>query len=116
MKHPSTRYLVSYPYEHAMFQLPEDSAGTLYIANIENDMMVWFDNFNKEWHTSLNKYSDCCHDSEFQEVESFDNGYVNTEDVEDSLRMNIMDRHRLVRQYLRLSEMPLEIEESEMGE
>ncbi len=81
MKPYGIRYLVSY--HPAMCGLPAETAGCLDVVNTLTGHVFWYDNLNGEWHQSI-----YCADTtlkevgkEYTEVESFDNGYVNTDDL-----------------------------------
>ena len=81
MKPYGIKYLVSY--HPAMLGLHEDTAGTLYVVNTLTENVFWFDNDELEWQGSIypaDEVLDAIGD-EYEEVESFDNGYVNTEDI-----------------------------------
>lgn len=61
----------------------EECEGTLFVANTKDNIVVWFDNLNREWQGSYFRYEDLKNDKNFREVEKFDNGYINTEDILD---------------------------------
>lgn len=93
MKPYGIKYLVSYSPE--MYGLPEDSAGTLDVVNMLTGNVFWFDNDNLEWHKSIYSAESTLKNlgTEYEEVENFDNGYINTEDLWDN------SKHSLIRKY-----------------
>ncbi len=94
MKPYGIRYLVSY--HPAMMGLPAETAGTLDVVNTLSGNIFWFDNDNMEWHKSIYSSKSVIKNigTEYEEVESFDNGYVNTADLWDE-----RTRTSLVRRY-----------------
>ena len=114
MKPYGIRYLVSY--HPAMCGLPADTAGCLDVVNTLTGNVFWYDNHNKEWHQSiysaettlnlLNIEDDLI---EYKEVDCFDNGYVNTEDLWDQESCT-----SLVRRYPQEFAKNLELTEPEL--
>ena len=68
-------------YHPKLLGLHEEDAGILYVVNILTGNAFWFDNDNLEWNASIYPAEVIIKDIgvEFTEVESFDNGYVNTD-------------------------------------
>ena len=94
MKPYGIKYLVSY--DLATHGMPEDTAGTLYVVNKLTGNVFWFDNNNMEWFKSMYSAEILLEliNAEFIEVESFDNGYVNTEDIWEGIGYtSLIDRH-----------------------
>ena len=82
MKPYGIRYLVSH--HEAFYDLPADYAGTLDVVNELTGNVFWFDNENGEWHKSIYSASttlEGINTQEYIEVEYFDNGYINTDDL-----------------------------------
>ena len=81
IKPEGIKYLVSY--HPAMYGLPADTAGTLDVVNMLSGNAFWFDNDNEEWHKSVYSAKSTLEavGTEYEEVESFSNGYVNTADL-----------------------------------
>ena len=81
MKPEGIRYLVSY--HPAIYDLPADTAGTLDVVNTLSGNVFWFDNDNEEWHKSVYsaKTTLAALGTEYEEVESFSNGYISTSDL-----------------------------------
>lgn len=81
MKPEGIRYLVSY--HPAMYGLPADTAGTLDVVNTLSGNAFWFDNDNAEWHKSVYSAESTLEGlgTEYEEVESFSNGYISTSDL-----------------------------------
>ena len=73
------RFYVSRDQE--LLDLPAENAGTLYVGNIINEDVYWFDNDNSEWYRSLYPHSKISKDPEFTPVTRFDNGYVTSDDA-----------------------------------
>jgi len=86
------KYLVSY--HPAICGLPEDCAGTLDVVNMLTGNVFWFDNENLEWHKSIYSSSSVLKfvGEEYEEVERFDNGYINTEELWDKGWKNSLTR------------------------
>ena len=86
MKPYGIRYLVSY--HPAMYGLPADTAGCLDVVNTITGNVFWYDNYNEEWHksiysaeTTLSLLNIEDNVIQYKEVESFNNGFVNTADL-----------------------------------
>lgn len=81
VKPEGIRYLVSY--HPAMYGLPADTAGTLDVVNTLSGNAFWFDNDNEEWHKSVYSAESTLEGlgTEYEEVESFSNGYISTSDL-----------------------------------
>lgn len=81
MKPYGIKYLVSYHPE--MYGLHADTAGTLDVVNLLTGNVFWFDNDELEWHKSIYSADSVLGaiGDEYQEVQRFDNGYVNTDDI-----------------------------------
>ena len=79
MKPYGIKYLVSY--HPAINGLIEEDAGVLYVLNMLTGNVFWFDNDNMEWNASIYPAEALIKDigREYKEVDSFDNGYVNTD-------------------------------------
>ena len=93
MKPYGIRYLVSY--HPAMCGLPAETAGVLDVVNTLTGNAFWFDNENEEWHKSIYsaKSTLAALGDEYIEVESFDNGYVNTDDIwDEGARASLISR------------------------
>ena len=92
MKPIGIRYLVSH--HSAMYGLDEDFAGTLDVVNVLTDNVFWFDNDNLEWHKSIYSAKSTLQGigEEYVEVERFDNGYINTDDLWDERAKNSLIR------------------------
>ena len=72
-------------YHPEIFDIHEETAGTLYAANISNNLLFWYDNDNLEWHKSIYNYLDIIKDSDFEEVdENWNNGYISVFDAMNS--------------------------------
>ena len=94
MKPYGIKYLVSY--NAATNGMHDDTAGTLYVVNELTGNVFWFDNDNMEWFKSMYSAKILLEslNTEFVEVESFDNGYVNTEDLWEGLGYtSLIGRH-----------------------
>ena len=94
MKPKGIRYLVSY--HPAMFGLPAETAGVLDVVNMLTGNVFWFDNDNLEWHQSIYAAQSTIREIgiEYEEVESFDNGYVNTDDLwDEGTRTSLIRRY-----------------------
>ena len=94
MKPKGIKYLVSY--HPAMYGLPADTAGTLDVVNMLSGNVFWFDNDNEEWHKSVYSAKTTLEavGSEYEEVESFCNGYVNTADLwEHGTKTSLIDKY-----------------------
>lgn len=73
-----------YPFLKFYIAEEEECEGTLFVANTNNNSVVWFDNLNREWQGSYFCYEDLKNNKNFfREVEKFDNGYINIEDILD---------------------------------
>ena len=94
MKPYGIRYLVCY--HEAMCGLPADTAGCLNVVNTLTGNAFWYDNYNEEWHMSIYCAESTLKEigNEYEEVDNFDNGYVNTDDLWDQ-----RTRASLVRRY-----------------
>jgi hypothetical protein len=81
MKPYGIRYLVSY--HPAMYGLPAETAGVLDVVNELTGNAFWFDNDNFEWHKSIYSAKTTLEGlgDEYEEVDHFDNGYINTDDL-----------------------------------
>ena len=81
MKPKGIRYLVSYHPE--IYDLPADTTGTLDVVNTLSGNVFWFDNDNEEWHKSIYSAESTLKalGTEYEEVESFSNGYISTSDL-----------------------------------
>ena len=92
MKPIGIRYLVSY--HPAIYDLPADTAGTLDVVNELTGNVFWFDNENEEWHKSIYSAESTIKNigSEYIEVDSFDNGYINTDELWDDGWKNSLTR------------------------
>ncbi len=92
MKPQGIRYLVSY--HPAIYDLLADTAGTLDVVNILTGNVFWFDNDNLEWHQSIYSAESTLQGvgTEYEEVESFDNGYINTDELWDDGWKNSLTR------------------------
>ncbi len=92
MKPKGIRYLVSY--HPAIYDLPADTAGTLDVVNTLSGNVFWFDNDNSEWHKSIYSAKSTLEalGTEYEEVESFDNGYINTDELWDDGWKNSLTR------------------------
>ena len=92
MKPYGIRYLISY--HPAMYGLPEDSAGTLDVVNELTGNVFWFDNDNSEWHKSIYSAKTTLEGlgDEYEEVDYFDNGYINTDDLWDTSLTSLLGR------------------------
>ena len=92
MKPYGIRYLVSYHPE--MMGLPADTAGTLDVVNTLTGNVFWFDNDNSEWHKSIYSAKSTLENigKEYTEVESFNNGYINTNELWDKAWKNSLVR------------------------
>lgn len=71
-------YVAKHP---ACLGLPAETAGILYVGNIINENVYWFDNNNEEWHKSLYTHKNLINDPEFKPVKYFDNGYISSDDA-----------------------------------
>lgn len=94
MRPKDIKYLVSY--DPAMYGMHEDTAGTLYVVNELTGNVFWFDNDNMEWFKSMYSSEILLNfiNMEFVEVENFDNGYVNTDDIWEGLGYtSLIGRH-----------------------
>lgn len=92
MKPEGVRYLVSYHPE--MCGLSAETAGILDVVNTLTGNVFWFDNENAEWHKSIYSAESTLNNIgiEYIEVESFDNGYINTEELWDDSWKNSLTR------------------------
>ncbi len=83
MRPEGIRYLVSYHPE--MCGLPAETAGILDVVNTFTGNVFWFDNDNMEWHKSIYSAQSTIKEigTEYEEVDCFDNGYINTDDLWD---------------------------------
>ena len=61
--------------------LPIEKAGTLYVGNILNERVYWYDNECREWNRSLYPHSEIAKDPDFIPVKYFDNGYITSDDA-----------------------------------
>ena len=106
MKPYGIRYLVSY--HPAMCGLPAETAGILDVVNTITGNVFWYDNENLEWHKSIYSAQSTLDSigEEYEEVEYFDNGYINTDDLwEGGARASLISRYpEEFRQNLILSE------------
>lgn len=94
MKPYGIRYLISY--HPAMCGLPAETAGCLDVVNTLTGNVFWYDNYNGEWHKSIYSAESTLKElsNEYKEVESFDNGYVNTDDLwEQGTRASLIRRY-----------------------
>ena len=92
MKPKGIKYLVSY--HPAIYDLPADTAGTLDVVNMLSGNVFWFDNENAEWHKSIYSAKSTLEalGTEYEEVEHFDNGYINTDELWDDGWKNSLTR------------------------
>ncbi len=67
--------------EKELLDFPPENAGTLYVGNIINENIYWYDNYNEEWNRSLYLHSQIAQDPEFTQVQHFDNGYISSDDA-----------------------------------
>lgn len=67
--------------EKDILDLPPENAGTLYVGNIINENIYWYDNDSEEWNKSLYLHSQIAQDPEFKQVKYFDNGYISSNDA-----------------------------------
>ncbi len=71
--------------------LPE-KAGSLYVGNILNESVWWYDNDAREWLKSLFNHKAIASDPEFVLVKEFDNGYITSIDAVNYL----LDRGKII--------------------
>ena len=85
MKPQGVKYIVIWPQADCL--IPFETVGTLYVVNGKTGNAFWFDNLNQEWHKSIfatRHFVNGIHLAETEkEVESFDNGFINTNDLWD---------------------------------
>lgn len=94
MKPYGVRYFVSY--HPAECGLPAETAGVLDVINTLTGNVFWYDNDNSEWHKSIYSAESVLKElgNEYEEVDEFDNGYVNTGDLwEQRTRTSLVRRY-----------------------
>ena len=95
MKPFGIKYLVSIV-TSCTDEIEDEFDETLYVINELTGNVFWFDNENQEWHQSIYPIKSIVADigKEFKEVDYFDNGYVNTDDIWEGVGYtSIIDRY-----------------------
>lgn len=90
------KYLVSFHPADEELGLPAETAGVLDVVNMLTDKVFWFDNDTMEWQQSIYSAKTMMQGigTEYEEFDSFDNGYVNTGEIWESAgRLSLVARY-----------------------